>query len=428
MHPPARALRGTIVTFPTDDPGPPDVIRDGVVVMERGRIAAVGPAAELLAGRAAGLPLDDHAGRLLLPGFIDTHIHFPQTRVIASYGTQLLDWLQRYTFPEEARYADQAHAEAAARFFLDELARNGTTTALAYGSSHPQSIDAVMGEAERRGMRLLAGKVMMDRGAPANVLDTAERGYRETTALIERWHGRGRLEIAITPRFAITSTPEQLTAAGRLVAEHPGLVMQTHLSENLNEIATVRALYPEALDYTDVYDRFGLLGPRAVFGHGIHLSDRELARLAETGSKIAFCPTSNLFIGSGLFDLRRVRAAGVGVTLATDVGGGTSYSMLRTAAEAYKICQLNGLNWSPSEAFHMMTRGNAAGLGLADRVGSIAVGMEADIVALNPSATPAMAHRMESAGDDLDAALFVLSTLGDDRAVAATYIGGTLAA
>ncbi len=427
---PTRAIRGRLLSFvrAPEEPGDAGSYRylaDGLLTIADGRIVAVGPAAELLPRLPPGLAVDHYPECLVLPGFIDLHIHFPQTQVIASYGTQLLDWLERYTFPAEQRFADPVHAAAVARFFLDELLRNGTTTAVAYGSVHPQSVHALFTEAEARGVGLIAGKVMMDRNAPAALLDTAEQSYDDSRALIERWHGRGRQRYAVTPRFAITSTEAQLEAAGALLREHPGTYLQTHLSENRDEIAAVQQLFPNDPDYTAVYERFGLLGPRTLLGHCIHLSDAEAGRLAASGAVAVFCPTSNLFVGSGLFDRARLAARGVRIGLATDVGGGTSYSMLRTAAEGYKVLQLQGQNLAALQAFDLMTRGNAAALGLDAEIGMLEPGRFADLAVLDARALPAMAHRLAAAGDDdLEAELFALVTLGDDRAVRATYAAG----
>jgi guanine deaminase len=426
-----RAVRGRLLDF-LDDPAEVGSSashryhHDGLLLIEDGRIARLGDAAALLSELPAGVAVDAYPDCLILPGLIDTHIHYPQTQVIGSYGAQLLEWLNRYTFVEEQKFSDRAHAAAIARFFLDELLRNGTTTAVVYCTVRPESVEAFFVESERRNTRMIAGKVMMDRNAPAPLTDTAERGYRESKTLIRAWHGRGRHLYAISPRFALTSSEAQLEAAGALLREHPDAYLQTHLAENREEIATVRRLFPSASSYTHVYDRCGLLGPRSIFGHCLHLADDELQRLSESRSIAAFCPTSNLFIGSGLFDLARLRDAArpVRISLATDVGGGTSYSMLRTAAEAYKVLQLQGQNLPPLEAFYMMTLGNARALGLAAEIGSFAIGSEADVVALDPCATPAMAHRMASVGDDLEATLFVLMMLGDDRAVRATYVAG----
>ncbi len=428
---PQKALRGQLLNF-KDDPAEVGAaashsyVEDGLLVIEHGSIKAVGEAYELLPTLAAGTPVEDWKNCLILPGLIDTHIHLPQTQVIASFGAQLLDWLQNYTFVEEQRFADPAHSAKIASFFLDELARNGTTTAVVYGSVHPQSVDAFFAESERRGTRMIAGKVMMDRGAPAALLDTPERGHAESEALIARWHGHGRQLYAISPRFALTSTDAQLEAAGTLAKAHPGCYVQTHLSENLDEIATVKRLFPSAKSYTDVYDRFGLLGPRSIFGHCIHLSADERERLSDTRSIAAFCPTSNLFLGSGLFDLAALRdpAQPVRVGLATDVGGGTSYSMLRTAAEGYKVLQLKGQTWPALDAFYTLTLGNARALGLEHEIGTLAPGSAADLVVLDPCATPAMAHRMERIAGDLAATLFLLMILGDERAVRATYVQG----
>ena len=427
----ARVIRGRLLGF-LDDPAEVGASSsyehhaDGLLVIEDGRIARVGDASELLMEVPPGAPVDHYPDCVILPGLIDTHIHYAQTQVIASYGTQLLEWLHRYTFVEEQKFADPAHAAGVARFFLDELLRNGTTTAAVYCTTHPESVEAFFAESERRRTRMIAGKMMMDRNAPAALTDTAQQSYDESKSLLQAWHGRGRQLYAVTPRFALTSSAAQLEAAGALLREYPDVHLQTHLAENHEEIATVRQLFPSATSYADVYDRFGLLGPRSIFGHCLHLAEDELQRLSGTGSVAALCPTSNLFIGSGLFDLARLRdpARPVRVSLATDVGGGTSYSMLRTAAEAYKVLQLRGQTLSPLDAFYLMTLGSARALGLETAIGSFRIGSEADVVVLNPYATPAMAHRMATVGEDLEATLFVLMTLGDERAVRATYVLG----
>jgi guanine deaminase len=426
-----RAVRGRLLDF-LDDPaevGAASSYRyyvDGLLVIEGGRIAKVGDPRALLPELPPGTPVDEYSDGLVLPGLIDTHIHYPQTQVIGSYGAQLLEWLNRFTFVEEQKFADPGHAADIARFFFDELLRNGTTTAAVYCTVHPESVEAFFAESERRSTRMIAGKILMDRNAPPALTDTAERGYAESKALLEAWHGRGRQLYAVSPRFALTSSAAQLEAAGTLLREHPDAYLQTHLAESHEEIATVRQLFPHAQSYTDVYDRCGLLGPRSIFGHCLHLAEDELQRLSETRSVAAFCPTSNLFIGSGLFDLARLRnpARPVRTSLATDVGGGTSYSMLRTAGEAYKVLQLQGQNLPAFEAFYLMTLGNARALGLEAKIGSLRIGSEADVIVLDPCATPAMAHRMATVGDDLEAMLFALMTLGDERAVRATYVLG----
>lgn len=422
----SRLVRGRLLSF-RDSPrhgGGHDYFADGALRIEGGLIAEIGPAREMIARAPAGTPIDDHSGKLVMPGFIDAHIHYPQTRVIGSYGAQLLEWLQKYTFVEEQKFSDPAHAAAVARFFLDELFRQGTTTALVYCTVAPESAEAFFVEAERRGARMIAGKVMMDRNAPPALTDNPQRGYDESKALLSKWHGRGRLGYAITPRFALTSTQAQLEAAGALAREFPDAHVQTHLSENHAEIAMTKSLFPEARDYLDVYERAGLVGPRSVFGHCLHLEPREIASLAEHQSVAAFCPTSNLFLGSGLFDEAGLDAAGVRVALATDVGGGTSYSLLQTAAEAYKVLQMRGQSWPAFQTFYQLTLGNARALGLDARIGALAPGLEADVIVLDAAATPAMAHRMESVGGDLAEELFVLMTMGDDRAVRETYVAG----
>jgi guanine deaminase len=426
----ARVIRGRVLTF-NDEPrlagaAAMRLVEKGAVLIEGGAIAAVGEASDIARRAPASAKVDDYGDRLVLPGFIDTHIHYPQTRVIASYGAQLLEWLQKYTFVEEQKLRDPGHADLVARFFLDELARQGTTTAMVYCTVHPQSVDAFFSESEKRGVRMIAGKVMMDRNAPEALRDTPQRGYDETKALIQRWRGKGRLGYAISPRFAPTSTDAQLEASGALVREHPEAYVQTHLCENLAEIAFVKELFPWTKTYTEVYQRYGLLSDRTVLGHCVHLEDSEVAMLAESGSVAAFCPTSNLFLGSGLFDMRRLQehAPPARVALATDVGGGTSYSMLQTANEAYKVLQMNGQSWPAAQAFYQMTLGNARALHLEDRIGALKEGFEADLIVLDSRATPAMAHRMEAIDGDLSEELFLLMTLGDDRAIVETYIGG----
>ncbi|MEF2070558.1 guanine deaminase [Consotaella aegiceratis] len=421
------ALRGRLLTFDGDPAvDGPSAVRfweDGLLIVADGLIRDIGEAADLLPGKAKGLRVVDHQPHLVMAGFIDPHLHMPQTQVIASFGTELMEWLSRYTFPEESRYGDPAVAAAGAKFLLDELLRNGTTSAAVYCTSHPQSVDAFFAEAAQRNVRMVAGKVMMDRGAPDALLDTAQSGYDQSKALIARWHAKGRLAYAVTPRFAPTSSEAQLEAAGALAREYPDLHIQTHLSENQAEIAFVRDAFPWSKDYTEVYERFGLVRDKALFGHCIHLSDRERAALAGARASAIFCPTSNLFLGSGLFDLATARAAGLKVGLATDIGGGTSYSMLQTAAEAYKVLALRGQRLPPVEAFHMMTAGNARALGHDNRIGRLEPGLEADIVVLDSAATAAQRRRMERV-ETLGEELFCLMMMGDDRSVVATYAGG----
>ncbi|MCP8894051.1 guanine deaminase [Shinella daejeonensis] len=398
---------------------------DGGLLVEAGRIAAVGPYARVRADAPAGTEEIDHRPQLLLPGFIDAHLHFPQMQVIGAYAADLLEWLNTHTFPEECRFVESEHAARIARHFYDEMIRHGTTTGAAYCSVHKASADAYFAEALRRGMCMIGGKVMMDRNAPQGLLDTPETGYDETRAVISEWHGKGRNHVAITPRFAITSTPAQMEMAGALAREFPDLHIQTHLSENHEEIRVTCELYPEAVDYTDIYAHYGLLGPKSLFGHCIHLSGREADAMSEAGAVAVHCPTSNLFLGSGLFPLKDLlrREKPVRVAVATDVGGGTSYSMLKTMDEAYKIQQLLGERLNPFESFHHMTLGNAEALSLADRIGTLEVGMDADFVVLDAAATPAMALRMEVVRSLADE-LFLLQTMGDDRAVRETYVAG----
>ncbi len=422
------AVRGRLLSFLRAPSGAGDTqsyryIDDGVVLVKDGRIAAIGPASELMPQLPLAAVTEHYPDKLIMPGFIDPHIHYPQTQVIASYGAQLLEWLEKYTFVEEQKFADPQHASRNAEFFLDELARNGTTTAVAYCSAHPSSAEALFAAAHRRNVGMVAGTAIMNRNGPSGLLEPSGQAIPASRELIKRWHGTGRQRYAVTPRFAITSTGAQLGEAGALLQEFPTVLMQTHLDENLNEIATVKALFPEDPSYTAVYHRFGLLGPRSLMGHCIHLDDAEVALMRDTCSVAVFCPTSNLFIGSGLFNYKRLNEAGVRIALATDVGGGTSYSMLRTAAEAYKVMQLQGQNLPALAAFDLITRANAAALGLDGEIGTLQPGAFADLVVLDARATPAMAHRMEVTRD-LEEELFVLMTMGDDRAVRQTYIAG----
>ncbi|OJF95532.1 guanine deaminase [Pararhizobium antarcticum] len=398
---------------------------DGALLVTDGLIIASGSYAMVKPQAPEGVTEIDHRPHLILPGLIDTHLHFPQMQVIGSYAANLLEWLNTYTFPEECRFVESAHAARIAMHFFDEMIRHGTTTAVAYCSVHKASADAFFAEALRRDMRMVAGKVMMDRNAPQGLLDTPETGYDETRAVIEDWHGKGRNHVAITPRFAITSTPEQMHVTQTLIREFPDLHVQTHLSENRDEIDFTCSLYPDATDYTDVYARYGILGPKTLLGHCIHLSEREMDALSETGSVAVHCPTSNLFLGSGLFPLKHLarRERPVRVSVATDIGGGSSYSMLRTMDEAYKIQQLQGERLNPLESYHMMTRGNAEALSLVDRIGTLDPGSDADFVVLNMAATPAMALKAEVVTSLADE-LFLLQTMGDDRAIAETYVAG----
>lgn len=398
---------------------------DGLMLVEDGRILALGHAEELLATLAADVEIMTYDDALITAGFIDTHIHLPQTGMIGSYGEQLLDWLNTYVFPCEKQFEDPEHSAQVADIFLKELLRNGTTTALVFGSRHKESVEALFSAAEKFNLRLIAGKVMMDRNAPDYLVDTAQSSYDDSKALIERWHGKGRLHYAVTPRFAPTSTPEQMTLAGQLLTEYPDLYLQTHISENLKEIEWVKALFPEHKNYLDVYDHFNLLGERSVFAHGVHLCDEECQRLAETGSAIAFCPTSNLFLGSGLFDLPMAERHKVNVGLGTDVGAGTSFSLLHTLNEAYKVMQLQGARLSPFKSLYLATLGGARALRLEDKIGNLQPGTEADFVVLDFNATPLLSYRLKQA-TSIEEQLFVLMTLGDDRTVSETYSAGVL--
>lgn len=396
---------------------------DGMLVSEGGIVTAVGARQELMEALPADAEVFDHRGSMITPGFIDTHIHFPQFDMIASFGEQLLDWLDRYTFPEEAKFKDPAHARECAEFFLNELLRNGTTTALVYCTVHKQSVEALFAEALERNMRIVAGKALMDRNVPEAVRDTAQASDQDNRKLIERWHGKGRLGYAITPRFAPACSDEQLTLAGKLLAEHSDVLMHTHLSENVSEIDWVKDLYPTAKDYLDVYDRFGLLTDRSVFAHCVHLEGDEFQRMAERGAAISYCPTSNLFLGSGLFNMREAEKYGIDVGLGTDVGAGTSFSLLQTMNEAYKVCHLRGHKLDAFKSFYLATLGGARALNMADKVGSLEVGKEADFLVLDKHATPLLSRRLKHCST-VEETLFVLSMLGDDRTISHTYVAG----
>ncbi|MEN0000107.1 MAG: guanine deaminase [Pseudomonadota bacterium] len=422
-----RLLRGRLCWFdrvqsPEGDVPDPIYVDDGGVLIEDGIIAWSGDW-DKRPDHLRDADYEDHRPNLIMPGFIDPHIHFPQSQVVASYSGSLLEWLNSYTFVEEQRYGDRAFADVMAGRFLDQLIAHGTTSCVAFASVHRASAEALLDAALTRNMRLATGKVMMDRNAPDALLDDAQSGYDDTKALIEAWRGRGRVSVAITPRFALTSSTAQMKACGALVEEHPDLLIQTHLSENHAEIETVLDLFPWAQDYTDVYDHFGLLTPRSLMGHCIHLSEREVVRLAEAEAVAVFCPTSNLFLGSGLFDQARILKAGGRTAIATDIGGGTSWSMLRTLDEGYKILNSQGQRWHPFSSFAQATHGNACAIGMEEKIGGLGASKEADLIVLDARATSAMALRMETVSD-LAEELFVLQTMGDDRAVRETYIAG----
>lgn len=421
-------IRGRVLTFVAEPQGIDDTasyryIQDGAVFVRNGKIVEIGSYGDIRKLAGTDPEVADHRPNLILPGFIDMHLHFPQTQAIASYGAQLLEWLNTYIFVEEQKFARADHAAEVADRFMDELLSNGTTTAVAYCSVHPESVEAYFTAAEARGMCVIGGKVMMDRNAPDALRDTPQQGYDETKRLIEKWHGRGRAHYAISPRFAITSTPEQMDMSGALVAEHPGCYVQTHLSENRDEIAFATSLYPEAKDYTDIYAQYGLLNDRTLLGHCIHMSEREISVLAETGAVGVFCPTSNLFLGSGLFDGARFDRLGARWSVATDVGAGTSFSMLETMDEAYKVLHLQGQRLTPLNSFYRMTRGNALALGLERHIGSLEAGADADIIVLDSTAKSAMEYRMRTA-TSLAEELFILQTMGDDRCVSEVYVAG----
>ena len=407
-------------------------LEDGLLALENGKIKDFGTY-EQLHEKYAGIDAIAYPDKLIMPGFIDTHIHYPQTAMVAAYGEQLLEWLSKYTFPTEAKFKDKNYAEEIATIFLDELLKNGTTTALVFAAVFPESVDAFFEEAERRNLRMIAGKVMMNRNAPDFLLDTAQSSYDETKALIEKWHQKGRLLYAVTPRFAITSTDEQLDLAGQLLSEFPDVYLHTHLSENVNEVQFVAELFPNSKGYLDVYDQAGLVKEKSIFAHGVQLTDQEFERLSEAKSAISFCPTSNLFLGSGLFKLHKAKSSEtpVKVGLGTDIGAGTSFSLLQTANEAYKVVQLQAEKLSSVKALFLATLGGARALSLEDKLGNFDIGKEADFIVLDPKATPAMALRnsdfpVKTLEEIADKA-FAIMIMGDDRTIEATYIMGEIA-
>ncbi|MGB5333385.1 MAG: guanine deaminase [Woeseiaceae bacterium] len=424
-----RAFRASILHC-LADPGEEsrasafEYFEDGLLIIEDGTVLEAGHAGTLLDGLAEDVRLTEFPGKLIVPGFVDCHVHYPQLDIIASYGEQLLDWLHRYAYPAEARYSDPEYAREAATVFVDELLDNGTTTALVFGTVHAHSADAIFEAAAARDMRLIAGKVLMDCNCPEELRDDADSAYADSKALIERWHGRGRLGYAITPRFALTSTAEQLAAAGKLAREYPEVWVHTHLAENRDEVEQIARQFPSSRSYLDVYDQFGLLRERSVFAHCLHLDDQDRARMASAGGAAAFCPTSNLFLGSGLFDLSSMRAANVRCGLGTDVGGGTSLSLLKTASEAYKVLHLQDHALPATRALYLATLGAAEALYLDDAIGNFLPGKEADFIVLDPGGSKLVARRT-SAAETIEEAFFALLTLADERHVAATFINGS---
>jgi len=423
-----KAFRGEILHFLAD---PSKIAReesyqyfeDGLLIIKNGLVEQVGEASDMLEGLPSEATIIHYKTGLIMPGFIDTHVHYPQTEMIASYGEQLLEWLENYTFPAEREFSDLQHGKKIAKFFLTELLNAGTTTALVFGTVHKESVEAFFSVAQKRNLRMICGKVLMDRNCPEYLRDTADSGYEESKSLIEKWHNKDRLQYAITPRFAPTSTEQQLKRAGELLKEFPSVYMQTHLSENQNEINWVSELFPDSKNYLDVYDQSHLLGRRSIFAHGIHLHDSECSRLSETHSSISFCPSSNLFLGSGLFNLTQARMHDVNVSFGSDIGAGTTFSMLATISEAYKTQQLRGDKLSPYQSFYLATLGGAIALDLEGVIGNFIKGNEADFIVLDYHATPLMSRRITRC-KNLTEKLFILSMLGDERHVQDTYIMG----
>lgn len=425
-----RAFRGSIFHMLGEPEqaaqGAYDYFPDGFLVVDGGFVKAAGPAQSIAPTLPAGVPCEEFPDALIVPGFVDTHIHYPQCDIVAAHGKCLMGWLETYTFPVEREFADAGRAGETAQFFLEELLRNGTTAALVFATVHSGAVNALFEAAERRRMRIVTGKVMMDRNAPGDLLDSPGGGHDESRALIKQWHGKARLSYAVTPRFAVTSSAAQLMAAGRLLREFGDVYLQTHLAESAAEIALIASLFPQARDYLDVYARHGLLTGRSVFAHGVHLTADAMARLAAAKASIAFCPTSNLFLGSGLFDIALAKVAGVSLGLGTDVGGGTSFSLFATMNEAYKVGQLRGETLHALQVFYLATLGGARALKLDGRIGNFEAGKEADFLVLDRKATPLLARRLARCRS-IEEEIFALSILGDDRVVARTYLMGELA-
>ncbi|GAD00864.1 guanine deaminase [Agarivorans albus] len=418
--------RGSILHFPKATIAPSDnyqYLHDGMLVVEDGLVQHLGDAQDYLSNNPeVQAAVIQHHG-LIIPGLIDSHVHYPQVEIIASYGKQLLDWLNTYTFPAEQQFVEAAYARAQAEFFLQQLFAHGTTTASVYATVHPQSVSSFFEAAESYNARMICGKVLMDRNCPTALQDSAESGYRESKQLLEQWHKNGRQLYAITPRFAPTSSEAQLAKAGQLAKEHPDSFIQTHLSENPTEVQWINELFPDYSDYLAVYEAHDLVRERSLFGHGIHLTDREYLALASSGATINFCPSSNLFLGSGLFNYQRAQANGVAVALASDVGGGTSLSMFANQADAYKVCQLQQASLSPFDSLYLCTQGAAVAMGIERQVGNLNVGSEADFIELDMHPTPMLSQRLNKASS-LSEKLFAINTLGDDRVINATYLAG----
>lgn len=434
--PPTQIIgyRGEVLYFVDDPAKKADSYRyypNGVLYVENGRVLEAGSYEELKLAHK-GAKIVDYSGKLIIPGMIDTHVHYPQIEMVAAYGDQLLDWLNNYTFPTEKNFSNPDHALRVANSFLDQLISNGTTTALVFSTVSPVSVDAFFEASQKRNMRMISGKVLMDRFAPDYLMDTPESGYSQSKELIKKWHNKGRQQYAVTPRFAPTSTPEQLTLAGKLVKEYPDVYVHTHVAENNAEVAWVKELFPRSRSYLDVYDQFGLVTNRSVFAHGIYLDNVDMQTLAKKGGSISFCPTSNLFLGSGLFNIERAQQNNVKVGLGTDVGAGTSLSILETMNEAYKVNQLRKAfsddpskikPLDPFQLLYLATLGGARALSLDDKIGSFLPGKEADFIVLNPNSKPLLSVRVQGA-KDLNEKLFAFGVLGDDRTVEQTYIMG----
>jgi len=422
----AKAYRASIVHFVGNPAVEGDsamhYFEDGLLVIDKGLVVQCGEYFALKK-QFPDVSITDYSGNLIMPGFIDTHTHYVQTDVIASYGAQLIDWLNDFTFPAECRYSDKAIAQNGAEFFIQQSLKNGTTTSMVFPTVHPESVDALFDEASKRHMRLISGKVLSDRNVPKGLSDTPQTAYDDSKALIERWHNKQRLSYAVTPRFAPTSTEAQLEVAGQLFNEFEGVYCQTHVAENKAEVEWVKTLFPNQRSYLDVYAHFGLLKQRSMMAHCIYLDETDYAVMAQTQTAASFCATSNLFLGSGLFDMNAFNQHGIDVSIGSDVGAGTSLNMLQVLNEAYKVCQMNSFSLTSLHAFYLITLGGAKALCCDDKIGNFEQGKEADFIVLNLNSTDIMQRRMKLV-ENIEQQLFVLMMLGDDRAIHATYIFG----
>lgn len=416
-----KGIRAQIFHFISKDKH--EFFEDGLLIIQHGLVKTVGAYKDLKEQWSSQVKIEQHRNKILMPGFIDAHIHGVQTAVMASYGADLLQWLEEYTFPLESQFSDVDFAKKATRFFFRQMLKNGTTTAAIYSSVHQESIEAIMEEALRLNMRIQAGKTNMDRNAPDELCENTIETFATGEDLIQKYKGKGRLNYILTPRFAITSTPEQLNQLQQLKEKYPQIGVQTHISENQEEIDSTKELFPDRKDYLDVYEHYGLVGKNTLLGHAIHFSDEEWKRVKEKQASLVHCPTSNLFLGSGLFNLQKAWEEDIPLALASDVGGGMSFSMLKTAAAAYQVAALSGYKATALQLFYLLTLGGAKAMGLDDKIGNFEIGKEADFILLDSSNNELVDERLKTA-KTLEEKLFAILILGDDRLVDSVWLMG----